>query len=105
MYDYYLKFSNQAEAMSVLYHKEGVVQADAEVGIEANEGYDMPNFANIDIIGTIYNDDAVFSEDGEVISEATAKDGYHVNVRVVGEDASALEPFSVIPTQPRRIWG
>ncbi len=35
MQDLYLKFPNEAEARSVLYRKEGVVEADLENGIEA----------------------------------------------------------------------
>jgi hypothetical protein len=31
-------------------------------------------------------------------------EGWHVNVRLIDEDADALEPFAVTPTNPRRVW-
>lgn len=103
MNDLYLKFANEEEANSVLYTVTPEVLD--EEGAVVSEATSKSNFANIDIIGTLYNNDAVYGEDGEVITEATAIDGYHVNVRVIDEDATALEPFAVIPTQPKRIWG
>ena len=105
MQDLYLKFSNEAEARSVLYRKEGVVEADLENGIEAQEGYDVPLFSNIDHIGVIYKPTGKMlqTDEGEV-PEMAPLDGYHVNVRVVGEDATALEPYKVEPKQPARGW-
>lgn len=103
MTDFYLRFNTKEEADSVLYTV--TPQVTDEEGTVVVEESTKPNFANIDIIGTIYNADAVLGEDGEVITEATAKDGYHVNVRVIDEDASALELFSVVPNQPMRVWG
>ena len=105
MQDYYLKFANEAEARAVLYRKEGVVEADPENGIEAQEGYEVSNFANIDHIGTIWKPTGKMlqTEEGEV-PEMAPLPGYHVNVRVVGEDASALEAYRVHPVTPVRVW-
>jgi hypothetical protein len=73
--DYYLAFPDQAAADAVLYGAE-----------------DKPNYANIDIIGTIYKDEQAIS-------------GWHINVRLVdGEDSSALTSFEVTPTTPVRVW-
>lgn len=61
-----------------------------------------PKYRNIDVLGTIYEraPDPV-PEDYEPVPLS----GFHVNVRVIdGEDASVLEPYLVIPTNPRRIW-
>jgi hypothetical protein len=97
MTDFYLKFSDKAQADSVLYTTTPAV-LDEEGAVVAEEQV-TPNYANIDVLGTIYSTAA----EGE---EPVALDGYHVNVRVVGsEDAQALAPFSVLPTLPRRIWG
>lgn len=88
-FDYYLKFEDEAQAMSVLYRKEGVT--------EEYEGYDVPNFDNIDIIGTIYE---------PTVDEETppvAIDGFHVNVRNYTE-TNELDSYLVFPTNPRRIW-
>lgn len=104
MFDYYLKFESQEQAQSILYRKEGVVEANEELGIEANEGYDVANYPNIDIIGTIYKPTGAVEtvEDMEVpVMEAI--EGYHVNIRADGV-CPELEEYSVTPTNPRRVW-
>lgn len=93
MIDYYLKFTDEAEANSILYTK--VPTAWNEEG-EATEWADKPNYDNIDIIGTIY---APFVEDEEPV----ALDGYHVNVRNYTE-TTELDAYAVVPTNPRRVW-
>jgi hypothetical protein len=106
MTDLYLKFADQAQADSVLYTvTDEVTDAD---GVVVQEASSKPNFANIDVIGTISKPTGAMttSEDGMEVPVMAELDGYHVNVRVVGsEDASALVPFSVVPTVPVRIWG
>jgi len=97
MQDFYLKFTDEAEAQSVLYTKVPTAWDDEG---EPTEWYDKPNFANIDTIGVIYEP----QEDPDV--EPVPYDGWFVNVRVVGEDAAPLEPFSIDPQPyPMRIWG
>jgi hypothetical protein len=81
--DYYLSFPDEAAAKTVLYGAE-----------------DMPNFANIDTIGIIYK--RTGGTDDEPVM--TAIPGWHVNVRVVDEDAEALQPFVVTPAAPIRVW-
>jgi hypothetical protein len=93
MTDLYLSFPDEAAAKAVLYRIEGAVEANAEMGVEAKEGYEVANFANTDTIGVIYKDEQPIP-------------GWHVNVRLVdGEDGSTLAPFAVTPTTPLRIWG
>jgi len=97
MQDLYLKFTDEAEAQSVLYTKVPTAWDDEG---EPTEWYDKPNFANIDVIGVIYEP----QEDPDV--EPVPYDGWFVNVRVVGEDAAPLEPFSIDPQPyPMRVWG
>ena len=102
--DKYLKFSGEAQAKTVLYRIEGAVAADPENGIEAQDGYEVANYANIDTIGTIF-EGGEWDAEGEIITEPVALEGWHVNVRVIDEDPTPLEPFAVIPTTPRRVWG
>lgn len=101
MIDLYLKFADEAEAASVLYtlHPE-VVEDD---GITVTEAYTTPNYQNIDTLGVIYkHPPEPTPEDYVPIPE----EGWHVNVRVVGdEDPTPLEQYAVHPTVPRRIWG
>lgn len=98
--DYYLKFVNEAEAKAVLYHMEGVVEANEELGIEANEGYEVANYVNIDTLGILY-------EKQEIIDLETQLPGWHVNIRALpGEDVASLEPYRVNPEPQiwRRVW-
>lgn len=102
--DKYLKFADEAQAKSILYRIEGAVEADPENGIEAVEGYEVANYANIDTIGIMYEVQEAL--DPENPPEPIAIDGWHVNVRVVNsEDADVLQPFTVVPEHPRRVWG
>jgi hypothetical protein len=100
--DYYLKFTDETQANSVLYTE--VPTAWDEDG-EVTETEPRPNYANIDTIGTIY-EGGEWDEDGEVVTEPVALEGWHVNVRLVaGEDAEALQEYAVTPSAPRRVWG
>ena len=109
MTDFYLKFADQAQADSVLYTNTpvlAVVDLEGNVITPAGEDIVTPNFANIDVIGTIYRPTgAVETVEGMEVPVMAALEGYHVNVRAVGEDISALTSFAVTPTNPQRIWG
>jgi hypothetical protein len=104
MQDLYLSFPDEATAKSILYRIKGAQEATDET--PAVEGYEVPNYANIDVIGIIYKPtgEMLQGEDGEYPATAPIP-GWHVNVRVVGEDASALEPYQVTPAIPMRAWG
>lgn len=96
-----LKFTDEATAKAVLYRVEGAVEADAEQGIEAVEGYEVANYRNIDVIGVIY--ERTGGTDEEPVM--TALDGWHVNVLVLpDEDGSVLEAHQVFPATPVRVW-
>jgi hypothetical protein len=104
--DKYLSFPDEAAAKAVLYRIEGAVEADPENGVEAQEGTEVANYANIDTIGIIYKPtgEMLQGEDGPYPATAPIE-GWHVNVRLVGEDAAALAPFVVEPKTPVRVWG
>jgi len=107
--DLYLKFSSKTEADSVLYTTTpvlAVVDPEGNVITPAGDDIVTPNFANIDVLGTIYKPtgESTTNEDGMEVPVMVALDGYHVNVRAVGEDTSTLTPFSVVPSVPRRVW-
>ena len=103
--DMYLKFPDEATAFEVLYapavqtvvtyDEEGVATSTEEVV----EGEFVPRYAvSIDVIGVISNVDSTDEENPVV----TPQEGWHVNTR--GEMPLELEAFSVIPTNPRRVW-
>jgi hypothetical protein len=105
MTDYALKFIDEAEATSILYHKEGVIEASE--GIEANAGHDVANYQNIDVLGTLYTDDVANYQNidvlGTLYTNDVALEGWHVNVRDEGE-CLELAQYIVFPKNPRRVW-
>jgi len=99
--DLYLKFSNESQANSVLYTE--VPTAWDEEG-EPTAWEPRANYQNIDVLGILYEQQEI--PDPENPPTPVPLDGWHVNVRVVeGEDSEPLEPFSIHPEFPRRIWG
>ena len=98
---YYLKFASQEE-WDTKAAEAGYRYEDPETG----EVYYSVRPGAIDVVGTIYNDDAVFDEEGEMTSAPTAKDGWHVNVRVRGYDTfpEVLNTYIVEPQTPSRVF-
>ena len=102
--DRYLRFDNEAQAKSVLYRIEGAVEADPDNGIAAQEGYQVPNYTNIDTIGVMQSG-GEWDENGEEVTPPTPIPGWHVNVRLLdGEDGDALAPYAVEVNTPMRKW-
>jgi len=109
MIDYYLKFTDELQANSVLYTKvptawsESVSMDEPPVAIE---WMDKPNYDNIDVIGTIYKTTGTMltNEEGMEYPEMQAIEGYHVNIRNYTE-APELDQYAVVPTIPQRVWG
>ena len=108
--DKYLSFPDEATAKSVLYREEAIAwEPTTEIDQEpvATEWVTLPNYRNIDTIGTIYKPTGeTETVDGMETPVMAPIDGWHVNVRLVGdEDASALESYEVTPATPMRVWG
>lgn len=103
--DLFLSFPDEATAKSVLYRIEGASEATEEA--PAVEGYEVPNYQNIDTIGVIYKPtgEMLQGEDGEYPAMAPIP-GWHVNVRLVNatEDPAPLQPYAVTPATPMRVW-
>ena len=79
MIDYYLKFTDKAD------WETKSAAAGVKTTSKDPEGNDVVTYTidgDIDIVGTVYNDDATYNEDFTIKTEATAKDGYHVNLRL-----------------------
>lgn len=124
--DLFLKFESEEQANSFLFdevvryrEKDGAI-VSAEIkedgSVVAPVGATevttkVSKFTNIDIIGDIYKPTGESQEvegpaGGKITIPVMEKlDGYHVNVRLVdGEDAAELQQFSVVPTNPVRVW-
>ena len=106
MSDFYLRFTDEAESIDVLYAKkeEIIIDSDEEIVILVPD-LTKPLFANIDVIGTIY--EPMPDPMPEPPPEPVPYNGFFVNVRVIeSEDAEPLEPFSIDPQPyPMRVWG
>lgn len=104
MIDFYLKFASEEEARSVLYTvTPAVLNEEGEVVTEEQV---KPNYMNIDVLGIIYEPQAPSGLTDEPV-DPVPLDGWHVNVRTVGdEDWSVLKLFLVDPepVNPVRIW-
>ena len=100
MTDLYLKFTDEAAATAVLYTQEPT-EWDEEGNVTATEPRQA--YANISTIGIIYKPTGETDAEGNPVM--VALDGWHVNVRVVGEDPTPLEQYAVTPALPVRVWG
>ena len=94
---YYLKFASQEE-WDTKAAEAGYRYEDPETGAV----YYSVSPGAIDVVGTIYNDDAVFDAEGEMTSAPTAKDGWHVNVKVRPNQVY-VETLSENPDDPSGI--
>ncbi len=57
---------------------------------------------SMDIVGVIYNDDAVFDDEGEMVTPPTPMAGWHVNFK--GTLPDGWDANVVTPTTPYRIF-
>lgn len=97
--DYTLKFTDEAEANSILFTEETIVNNDIVETIK------VPKYSAVDVIGTIYKPTGkmLTVEDQEPVEEMKAVPGFHVNVRHTAE-APELQQFAVTPRTPSRVW-
>ena len=118
--DFYLKLASEADMETVLhdfYKQDYSTVVDEETGEESTqvEGdpYLVPNTSDyaIDVVGTLHEPtgNTLTNDDGMEYPEMQAMDGWHVNIRLVGDAmrdvVEALDTLhGVTPEVPRRIW-
>ncbi len=97
--DFFLRFTDQAEADAVLFDEQTNVQDDIVETIK------VPKYAAVDTIGVIWKPTGKVlpSNDGDAVDEMAPVEGWHVNVRHTDE-APELEPYRVTPQNPVRGW-
>lgn len=106
---YFLKFDSQEES-EVKFEEAGYKVTTTLPNEEEVTYYSVTDqVGNIDIIGDIYNNDAVieYEEGAEfptVVSPATKKDGWHVNIILEGSLPECLQPYIVNPQNPYRVF-
>ena len=117
--DFYLKLTSEAEMPAVLsafYQQDYVTNVDDE-GVETQVADGDPYMVThthdyaIDVVGTIQEPTGVTLTDSEGMDypEMAAVDGWHVNIRLVGdamrEVVEALDgAYGVTPNSPSRVW-
>jgi hypothetical protein len=109
--DMFLRFADEAEMLSVLFHDVAVeweTVTDEETGEVTKTPIafeSRPRFANTDIVGTIYRPtgNTLTDDEGNEYPEQEALDGFHVNVRAEAP-IEELESFRVYPNAPARTW-
>jgi hypothetical protein len=108
MTPYYLVFTDEAQAQSVLYTYHPATYDFDEDGnptdVVITEPYYTPNYANISVLGTVY-EPAPIPTPKDYEPKAYSAPNWGVNVLVIdGEDSAPLEPYAVDPTLPQRVW-
>jgi hypothetical protein len=117
--DFYLKLTSEAEMPAVLsafYQQDYVTTVDDE-GVETQVADGDPYMVThthdyaIDVVGTIHEPTGVTLTDSEGMDypEMAAVDGWHVNIRLVGDAmrdvVEALDgAYGVTPNSPSRVW-
>jgi len=119
--DFYLKLASEADMPTVLsdfYKQDYTTIVDPETGEESTqvegEPYLVMQTADyaIDVVGAIQKPTGVTltDADGNEYAEMAPLDGWHINLRLSGDnrraDAEALAAYTVDPTPvtPARIW-
>jgi hypothetical protein len=88
---HYLRFPNEATAKTVL----------ANYLTEDGTWITASHSHALDVIGTITRG-GEWDEDGNVITEPTVLDGWHVNLR--GNVPDGWDVYAVWPERPVRVW-
>jgi hypothetical protein len=107
MTPYYLSFTDEAKANSVLYTTTitpAVLDEDGNVITEEVITL-TPNYQNIDVLGVVY-EPAPIPMPEDYVPVPYPAPNFGVNVLVIdGEDATPILPYSVQPSPfPQRVW-
>jgi hypothetical protein len=101
--DYFLKFASRQQALQVFSTIPEHIDQENEI-VEQSE-----TFA-IDEVGILYEDDAVYDNEGNIITPATQIDSYHYNYRTLYGNKPEiflpveLEPYLVTLETPQRTF-
>jgi len=97
-YDLYLKFTDEAEANSVLFTEQTYTDGDEIIT------YKVSKYAAVDVIGIMFapTGNIIVTDDCSV-PEMVAVEGWHVNVRHTSP-AIELSQWQVQVNSPQRVW-
>ena len=98
----YLRFANETAWVNAAKAANFYVTVTDDEGLESEVLQAYTAERAIDVIGTLYNDDGVYDEEGEEVSAPTAMTGFHVNY--LGDLPDGWDAFEVKPSLPRRVF-
>jgi len=118
--DYFIKLNSEADlptAFAAFYKQDYVTVVDEETGESTQTPEGEPYLVShthdyaIDLVGTIYapTGNTLTDAEGNEYPETAPIDGYHVNVRLIGdgrrEDVEAIDAtYGVAPNSPSRVF-
>ena len=118
--DFYFKLNSEADlptAFAAFYKQDYVTFVDEETGESTQTPEGEPYLVShthdyaIDLVGVIYapTGNTLTDDEGNEYPETAPVDGWHVNVRLVGdgrrEDVEAIDAtYGVVPNSPSRIF-
>ena len=110
MKDLCLKFTDEAQAKSILFSEEAPVAQPVtlnEDGTPVEQKAAAPvlvqKFRNVDVIGPIFRPTG--EVDAEGLPVLADVGGWYVNVLALDDESTAeLEPFVVAPAKRMRVW-
>ena len=118
--DFYIKLNSEADLLTVFsafYKQDYITVVDEETGESTQTPEGDPYLVmhthdySIDLVGTIYEPtgNTLTDDEGNEYPETAPIDGYHVNVRLVGDarraDVEEIDAvYGVTPNTPKRIW-
>ena len=98
----FFRFADEAAWLTAARDAGFMVTVTDKEGVESEALQAYTADRAIDVIGTIYNDDGVYDEKGEVVTAPTAIMGFHVNYQ--GALPEGWETFEITPEQPKRVF-
>ena len=98
----YFRFTDEAAWVTAAKAAGFYVTVTDEEGVESEVLQAYTASRAIDVIGTLYNDDGVYDEEGEEVSAPTAMTGFHVNY--LGTLPQGWGQYEVTPEQPKRVF-
>ncbi|UYE97342.1 hypothetical protein [Cyanophage S-TIM54] len=98
----YFRFANEAAWVTAAKAAGFYVNVTDDEGVESEVLQAYTSAHAIDVIGTLYNDDGVYDEEGEVITPPTVMPGWHVNY--LGDLPDGWGDYEVSPESPHRIF-
>ena len=118
--NFYIRLESESDLPNVFsdfYRQDYVQEYDEEIEAIVNAPIGDPYFVThtsdyaIDIVDTIYKTTGVILTDsnGEEYAEQIRMDGYHINIRLVGDNFRQIVEeidavYGVDPVTPNRIW-